>query len=59
LGDRLKSTLTETVKSYKEYLSQYLPLVHPSPRNRIWQKKNPWFEKDVVPHLQKMIGKNV
>ena len=55
LGARLKPTLTETVKSFIEYLPEYLPLVHPSPRNKIWQKKNPWFEKDIVPYLQKTI----
>lgn len=53
LREKLKPTLTETVESFHEYLPQYFPLVHPSPRNRIWQAKNPWFEKDVVPFLQK------
>jgi uracil-DNA glycosylase len=52
LAERQKPTLTETVKAFKTYLPRFLPLVHPSPRNRIWQKKNPWFEKDVVPYLQ-------
>ena len=55
LQQRLKPTLTETVKAYKDYLPEYLPLVHPSPRNRIWQKKNPWFELEVVPALQKEV----
>jgi uracil-DNA glycosylase len=52
LRDKLKPTLTETVKNFREFLPRFFPLVHPSPRNRIWQKKNPWFESDVVPHLQ-------
>ncbi len=56
LGKVLKATLTDTVKNYKEYLPKYLPLVHPSPRNRIWQKKNPWFEKEVVPELQSIVN---
>lgn len=59
LGDKLKPTLTETVKNYTTYLPQYLPLVHPSPRNKIWQKKNPWFEKDVVPQLQKIVKRSL
>lgn len=29
-----------------------LPLVHPSPRNKLWLKQNPWFEKDMVPKLR-------
>ena len=40
LGEKLKPTLTETVKKYKNYQPAFLPLVHPSPRNKIWQKKN-------------------
>jgi len=55
LGERLKPTLTETVRSYKEYLPRYLPLVHPSPRNKIWQKRNPWFETEVLPTLQQVV----
>lgn len=55
LTKRLKPTLTETVQSFKEYLPDCLPLVHPSPRNKVWQKKNPWFEKDVVPYLRALV----
>ena len=56
LGAGRKKTLTETVRSYPEYLPEYFPLVHPSPRNNIWQKKNPWFMKKVVPKLQKRVS---
>ena len=52
LKDNFSSILTENVKNHKDYLPNFLPLVHPSPRNRIWQKKNPWFEDDVLPLLQ-------
>ncbi|MCE3255744.1 MAG: uracil-DNA glycosylase family protein [Rickettsiaceae bacterium] len=56
LGKFRKATLTETVKSWKEYLHLgYFPLVHPSLRNQIWLKKNPWFEKELVSELQKKI----
>ena len=50
-----KETLTQIVQSYTQYLPEYFPLVHPSPRNRIWQKKNPWFQQEVVPALQQNI----
>ncbi len=33
----------------------YLPLVHPSPRNKLWLKQNPWFEKDMVPRMRKRV----
>ena len=56
LATNTKTTLTETVQSFREYLPGFFPLVHPSPRNRIWQKKNPWFEKEIVPFLQKKIS---
>lgn len=56
LGNSKKKTLTETVKNYKEYLPKYLPIPHPSPRNNIWLRKNHWFEKDLVPILQKRIS---
>ncbi|HEV7229821.1 MAG TPA: uracil-DNA glycosylase family protein [Bacteroidia bacterium] len=55
LGVDFKPSLTENVQNYKAFLPRYLPLVHPSPRNRIWQRKNPWFESAVVPALQKIV----
>ncbi len=56
LKDLKKATLTETVKNFNDYLPTYLPLVHPSPRNKIWQKRNPWFELTTVPLLQQIIN---
>lgn len=55
LGNSIKSTLTETVKSYTEYLPEFLPLPHPSPRNNIWLKKNPWFEEGLVLQLSRLV----
>lgn len=48
--------LTATVKAYQHYLPKYLPLVHPSPLNYGWIKRNPWFEKQVLPDLQKRVA---
>lgn len=56
LSARRKQSLTETVEAYEEYLPAYIPLVHPSPRNNIWQKKNPWFQKKVIPALQRRVS---
>jgi uracil-DNA glycosylase len=50
-----KITLTETVKNYKEYLPNYIPLPHPSPRNNIWQKKNMWFKESLIQVLQEKV----
>ena len=52
-----KSTLTETVKNWQEYQPKYFVLPHPSPRNNIWLKKNPWFEKDLIPQLKRTVNK--
>jgi uracil-DNA glycosylase len=57
LGESRKETLTETVRSFREYLPRYLPLVHPSPRNIGWLKQNPWFEAEVVPVLKEITAR--
>ena len=56
LAGRMKRNLTETVKCYDEYLPEFFPIVHPSPLNFRWQRRNPWFEKDVVPVLKKSVS---
>ncbi|KXT79089.1 hypothetical protein STRDD13_00208 [Streptococcus sp. DD13] len=57
LHQKSSAKLTETVRHFKDYLPQYLPLVHPSPRNNIWQKKNPWFKEEVLPEVQELVKK--
>lgn len=47
-----KSTLTERVRSFRDYLPDRFPLVHPSPLNFRWQSRNPWFVTDVLPELR-------
>ena len=59
LPDNKEKTLTTTVKNWqKHYLNErpaIIPIPHPSPRNNIWLKKNPWFELEVIPELQSCI----
>ncbi len=57
LGDMKKRTLTETVRSWREYFPEFVVLPHPSPRNNIWLKKNEWFEADLVPELTGIVRK--
>ena len=59
LAERYSSTLTENVRSFRDHLPDFLPLVHPSPRNRIWQRKNPWFEEEVLPVLREKVKKAI
>ena len=47
-----KASLTETVRAWRDYLPSYLPLPHPSWRNTAWLKKNPWFERELLPELR-------
>ena len=54
-----EKNLTETVRSYKNYLPNYFVLPHPSPRNRFWLSKNPWFEEEVLPDLRKRVLMNL
>lgn len=56
LGKQAKSSLTETVHHFKTYLPKYFPLPHPSPRNNIWQAKNDWFGREVLPELKRHVG---
>lgn len=59
LKEERKSSLTETVYNWKEYLPQYIPLPHPSPRNNIWLDKNLWFLCEVVPFLQRIVKETI
>lgn len=52
LRAQARATLTETVANYAHYLPRFLPLPHPSPRNRLWLKRNPWFAAEVLPLLR-------
>jgi uracil-DNA glycosylase len=53
LGGRRGKTLADTVRAYREYLPEFFPLPHPSPRNRRWLAQNAWFERDVLPDLRR------
>jgi uracil-DNA glycosylase len=48
--------VTETVADWRGQWPALLPMPHPSPRNNIWLKINPWFVADVVPALQGRIA---
>jgi uracil-DNA glycosylase len=52
LQEDVKKILTERVKNHSDYLPKFFVLPHPSPRNNIWQARNVWFKKDVLPHLK-------
>jgi len=59
LNIRREKNLTETVREFNKYLPEYFPLVHPSPLNLGWLKRNPWFENEVLPILKDIVSRNL
>jgi uracil-DNA glycosylase len=50
-----QETLTSRVQNWPTHWPKLLPLPHPSPRNNLWLKKNPWFATDVLPVLKERV----
>ncbi len=55
LGDKAGKNLTETVENWRRYSPRYFPTPHPSWRNNVWLKKNPWFEAELLPVLRRRV----
>ena len=59
LGPLRQSSLTETVRNWRATYETLSPpaiaLPHPSWRNNTWLKKNPWFEREVLPVVKRDI----
>lgn len=56
LGEH-RRTLTDAVKAWREHLADArLPLPHPSPRNQMWLRRNPWFETELLPELRSRVA---
>lgn len=52
-----RRTMTDTVMAFRDFLSDgYMPLPHPSWRTTGWQRRNPWFETDVLPELRDRVS---
>ncbi|MDF1749737.1 MAG: uracil-DNA glycosylase family protein [Alphaproteobacteria bacterium] len=49
-------TMTQAVQDFQYHLAtSILPLPHPSWRTVAWQRKNPWFDTDVLPVLREKV----
>jgi uracil-DNA glycosylase len=48
-------TLTARVQAWQG--ETLVPLPHPSPRNGVWLKANPWFVSDILPTLRERVHK--
>ncbi|QEZ43413.1 uracil-DNA glycosylase family protein [Cupriavidus oxalaticus] len=56
LGRRAGATLADTVAACADYLPAFFPLPHPSPRNRFWLRRHPWFDAEVLPLLRQQVA---
>ena len=46
------TTVTAAVQNWQDHRPGVFAVPHPSWRNTGWLKKNPWFDRDVLPRLQ-------
>lgn len=49
-------SVTDAAAAWRSAWPSVLPVPHPSPRNQIWFKRNPWFAKDVLPALRRRVS---
>ena len=56
LGKRRAGSLTATVRQWRDYGPEIVPLPHPSPRNQPWFAANPWFAQELLPGLRERVG---
>ncbi len=52
-------TLTEQVRAWREHGPRVVPLPHPSPRNNLWLKRNPWFADELLPGLRARVAQTL
>jgi uracil-DNA glycosylase len=55
LGGKVKPTLGETVRAWRDHPANIIALPHPSWRNTGWLRRNPWFEKELLPVLRRRV----
>jgi len=55
LGPRAHRTLTETVRQWRDYGPEIMPLPHPSWRNNAWIKRHEWFAEELI-ELKRRVG---
>ncbi len=51
------TSLTDAVKAWRSYWPAVVPMPHPSPRNNLWLRRNPWFETELLPSLRARLSK--
>jgi uracil-DNA glycosylase len=56
LRQRRRATMTETVRAFRDYLPDVLPLPHPSWRTTQWERANAWFGEELLPEVRGRVG---
>lgn len=52
-----RASMTTRVRDFAYYLPRYFPLPHPSWRTGAWQRRNPWFDAELLPCLRQEVGR--
>jgi uracil-DNA glycosylase len=47
------------VSAWRSFGTAIVPLPHPSPRNNLWLRRNPWFEQDLLPELKTRVARTL
>ncbi len=56
LGARRGASVAETVRNYRDYPPEFLPLPHPSWRTLAWAGRHSWFARRVIPELRRRVA---
>lgn len=57
LPETKRESMRERLARWQTFGPGFFPLVHPSPRNRLWLRRNPWFERDLLPELRAKVSR--
>lgn len=50
-----RRSVTDAVSAWADFWPDIVPLPHPSPRNNIWLRRNPWFTDVLLPRLRQRV----
>ena len=54
-----KLSMTARVRTFEDYLPDFLPLPHPAWRSTLWMRQNSWFEEHVLPRLRQLVAHRI
>lgn len=55
LPEQRGRSLTDSVRDWRSRWPESMVLPHPSPRNNVWLRRNPWFEAELLPVLRQRV----